>query len=103
MKVITLNARAGGKMSDEMKTLVNDAFEASEEVEDKELENIKNSSILKARTMINEIEELLAEIDSEELTKPNKDYVESLIMHLGEFTPEPGENETEEYAEDIGE
>jgi hypothetical protein len=98
-KIVVLKAGSGKRMPDEMKKLVNDAFDGAEETEDKELENVINEDIKKAREMINEIEELLESIDEKELSKPNQDYVSSLIMHLGEFTP----NETEEKEGDDNE
>jgi hypothetical protein len=90
-KIVVLKAGSEKKMPDELKKLVNEAFEGAEEEEEKELEGIINEDIRKAREMINEIEELLMSIDGEELSKPNQDYVSSLIMHLGEFTPEEKE------------
>ena len=95
-KVVVLKKSASAKMPDVLKKIVNEAFDGAETEEDKEVADTINEDIKKAREMINEIEEELEEMDEKELSKPNQDYVDNLMMSLSQYIFKEEENEKEE-------
>ncbi len=92
MKTVTLKQGSESKMSNEMKKAVNEAFDGADEAEDEEVAATINPDVKTARAMINEIEEELDEMDEKELTVPNQDYVDRLIMSLQQYVEKDEED-----------
>lgn len=91
-KIVVLKQGSESKMSNEMKKAVNEAFDGADEAEDEEVADTINADVKTARAMINEIEEELDEMDEKELTVPNQDYVDRLIMSLQQYVEKDEED-----------